>query len=305
MNPAEVRMKLLAFVIASTFGLAAWGLFRLLQSWRGRKLTRADRVLMTLGFGGVALGTVCFLWAFVEPDHLSETHLEVKTHKLKPGERLRIVHISDLHIDGWHRVFEQLPGRINKLEPDLLVFTGDSINKREGVQVLHQVLSKISTRLGRYAVRGNHDVWFWAKQDLFGDGAANELTGERVDVTGTPVTLCGTRYGDEAEVERCLEETPPDRLRVVALHTPDFIERLAPLKPDLYLAGHTHGGQVRVPFYGAIVTESRFDKKYEMGEYRVGDTVLFVSRGVGVEPATFRIRFLCRPEIAVIDLVGE
>ncbi|MFL5318701.1 MAG: metallophosphoesterase, partial [Myxococcaceae bacterium] len=98
---------------------------------------------------------------------------------------------------------------------------------------------------------------------------------------------------------------PPDRYRIVVLHTPDDVEHAAERKPDLYLAGHTHGGQVRIPLYGAVITESAFDKKYEMGEYRVQETTLFVSRGVGVEPGMPRIRFDCRPEIAVIDLIGE
>jgi uncharacterized protein len=70
------------------------------------------------------------------------------------------------------------------------------------------------------------------------------------------------------------------------------------------LAGHTHGGQVRMPFYGALLTMSRFDKKYEMGLHTVSGTSLFVSRGIGFEPRMPRIRFFCRPEIAVIDVVG-
>lgn len=83
---------------------------------------------------------------------------------------------------------------------------------------------------------------------------------------------------------------------------PDLVEDLT--GADLYLAGHTHGGQVRVPGYGALVTFSRFDKKYEMGRYDVNGTALYVHRGVGFEPGLPKVRFLCRPEIAVFDLVG-
>jgi len=79
---------------------------------------------------------------------------------------------------------------------------------------------------------------------------------------------------------------------------------LSPLGVDLYLAGHTHGGQVRAPLYGAIVTFSEFGKRYEMGPYRVGGTMLYVNRGIGFEPELPRVRFLARPEVAVIDLIG-
>ena len=100
-------------------------------------------------------------------------------------------------------------------------------------------------------------------------------------------------------------ERAPDGLRIVAYHTPDEVEDLAALSPDRYVAGHTHGGQVRLPFYGALTTASRFDKRYEMGRYQVGPTTLFVTRGIGFEPHPApRLRFLCRPEIAVLDLVG-
>jgi predicted MPP superfamily phosphohydrolase len=75
---------------------------------------------------------------------------------------------------------------------------------------------------------------------------------------------------------------------------------------DLYLAGHTHGGQLRLPFFGAIVTASIYGKRYEMGAYRQGDTLLYVSRGVGMEgKGAPRARFLCPPEVVLCTLMGE
>jgi predicted MPP superfamily phosphohydrolase len=242
--------------------------------------------------------------SWYEADSLSETRIEVPTPGLKRGERLRLVQLSDLHVDGPTRALAELPGRVNALHPDLLVFTGDSINSVEGLPELHRVLSAIQTRFGRYAVKGNHDVWYWPDQDLFGNGVATELTGEAQVVADGRVTLCGAPYGQWAWMVRCLTDHPSG-VRVAVYHTPDVVEELAPLGPDLYLAGHTHGGQVRVPGYGAIATASRFGKRFEMGRYLVGRTTLFVSRGIGFEPAPApRVRFLCPPEIAVIDLVG-
>jgi len=86
-------------------------------------------------------------------------------------------------------------------------------------------------------------------------------------------------------------------------HYPDAIEEAAQHRIDLYCAGHTHGGQVALPFYGAIITLSKFGKKYESGLRRLEDTWLYVNRGIGMEggPAP-RVRFCARPEITVIEL---
>jgi hypothetical protein len=166
------------------------------------------------------------------------------------------------------------------------------------------LFARIEAPLGRFAAQGNQDVAYRAETDLFG-GVAVELTGEPQAVGDGRAVLCGAPYPNGGVLERCLRASE-GRLRIVAYHTPDLVEDLAPLGPDLYLAGHTHGGQVRVPLYGAVVTMSELGKRYEMGRYTVGSTALYVNRGVGMEGGLApRVRFLCRPEIAVIDLVGS
>jgi predicted MPP superfamily phosphohydrolase len=92
-------------------------------------------------------------------------------------------------------------------------------------------------------------------------------------------------------------------LSLLLYHTPDLIETADREEIDLYLAGHTHGGQVRLPFFGAIVTMSAYGKQYEMGLYQLNPTTLYVSRGVGMEGMGLpRVRFLCPPEIVLIEL---
>jgi predicted MPP superfamily phosphohydrolase len=85
-------------------------------------------------------------------------------------------------------------------------------------------------------------------------------------------------------------------------HTPDQADQAAAQGVDLYLCGHTHGGQVRIPLWGAIVTNCESGKKYEAGLYRNGSTVIHTSRGLGLEPRPApQVRFLCRPEISLIS----
>ncbi|QRN96768.1 metallophosphoesterase family protein [Archangium violaceum] len=301
----EQRFVLLAFLIAI---VCSGGLFLgvklLLAKLRKRPVSRGTRRAAVLFIGLLLIGVGCFVYALtIEADWLQVTRVEVRTPRLPAGNTLRIVHLSDLHVDGWTRALSRLPDEVNALQPDLLVFTGDSLNSEAGLPVLREVLSRIQTRYGRFAVQGNHDVSLWRGLDLFGGGVAEELRSEALRTAEGRLVLCGAPYGAPGAVASCLRDNT-EGFRLVAYHTPDLVEDLAPLGPDLYLAGHTHGGQVRLPFYGAVLTMSRFDKKYEMGRYEVGQTTLFVSRGVGVEPHAPRIRFLCRPEIAVIDLVG-
>ena len=79
-----------------------------------------------------------------------------------------------------------------------------------------------------------------------------------------------------------------------------------PAGVDLQLSGHTHGGQVRLPLYGALLTLSAMGKRFEAGLYRLGEMALYVNRGLGMEGgAAPRVRFLCRPEITVFDLLGR
>jgi predicted MPP superfamily phosphohydrolase len=105
-------------------------------------------------------------------------------------------------------------------------------------------------------------------------------------------------------VRRLPASFPDDPYRLLLFHTPDQIEVAAQSGIDLYLAGHTHGGQVRIPIYGAVITASVYYKKYEAGLYQVGNTTLYVSRGIGMEgDIAPRVRFLAPPEVVVIDLV--
>ncbi|HEY3448638.1 MAG TPA: metallophosphoesterase [Myxococcales bacterium] len=300
------RTGVVGLLVAVVTGLGLSALARLvLARLRSRAITRELR-LSALGFGSLFLAEVgCLAWAaFVEPGWLEVTHLEVKTPLLPAGKRLRIAHFSDTHIDGRSPLIDSLPERVAELKPDLVVFTGDAATNEEDLEKFRVILRKMPARLGRYLVRGNHETWKNLDANVFED-AAVELVGRPAATAGGELTLCGAAFGFGERLDDCLKKAPAGVPTLVAYHTPDLVEDLAPLGPTLYLAGHTHGGQVRMPFYGALVTLSRHDKKYEAGAYQVDRTTLYVNRGVGFEPRPApAIRFLCRPELALIELVG-
>jgi predicted MPP superfamily phosphohydrolase len=302
------RVVVVAGAVVACAGLGACGVASLgLSSLGLRPISDGERrIASKLALGFVLLSALLGYGLYVEADWIEVTHTETRSAKLARGTRLRFVHLTDLHVLDRSRALLELPARVNALAPDVVVFTGDSLNAEAGLPLLRELLASFTPRLGTYAVRGNHDVWYYDHLDLFGGGVAAELSGSPVAVESGTVALCGDRYDAEDSVAACVARTPEDALRVVLFHTPDLVETLSPLGVDLYFAGHTHGGQVRIPFFGAIATMSKFDKKYEMGAYQVGQTLLYVSRGVGFEPAPApRIRLFCRPEIAVVDVVGE
>lgn len=252
------------------------------------------------------LGVLTLLYGrFIEGDWLEVTRETVVTKKWPKGTRVRIAHLSDLHLDVQTRGLTRAVEVLRKENVDLIVFTGDSLNERDAAPLFRRVMSNLQAPLGRYAVRGNHDTSRWADVNLFDNGPATELLSEFPSVKDSPpIALCGAPFNQPELVSACLANTRANTFTIVAFHTPDLVEALTP-QPDLYLAGHTHGGQIALPFYGAVITFSQFDKKYEAGRYQVGDTTLYVNRGIGFEPHLPKIRLNARPELTIIDVVGE
>jgi predicted MPP superfamily phosphohydrolase len=301
----NARVALLLGAIGVVY-LGAFG-FALHAIARRTPLGRRGRWARRIVVGLAVLGVACFVYArFVEPYRLEVTHVRVATAKLKHGAKpIRIVQISDVHSDPAVRLEERLPAAIAAEHPDAIVFTGDAINSRDGLSNFRRLMTGLSGIAPTYAVRGNWDVWYWGDIDLFGGTGVIELNDTVQPLTGSELWLAGLPYGDEAKLEHVIATIPPGAISVLLFHTPDEIEHASTLGIDLYLAGHTHGGQFALPWYGALITYSKFDKRFEAGRYQVGSTTLYVNRGIGMEGGHApRIRFFARPEVTVIDLVA-
>lgn len=291
----------LIFVVLVTAALSGLRLWR----ERGRPLPPGSRWFAGVSLSLLGLGVLCFGYGlFIEADWLEVTRLTVETPKWPAGKRLRIAHLSDLHMDRESRAVSHLAAVLKDEQVDLLVFAGDAINQADAAPLFRSTLGGLPARIGRVAVRGNHDVFRWGKLDLFGGGVATELMSDTpLLLEGGTLAVCGAPFSAVDGVEGCLEAVPAGALSLFVYHSPDLVEALEP-QPDLYLAGHTHGGQVALPFYGALWTMSVFDKKYERGEHQVGKTTLYVNRGIGFEPHFLRVRFCARPELTIIEVVG-
>jgi hypothetical protein len=208
--------------------------------------------------------------------------------------------------------------RVNRLDADYVLLTGDYLNfsyvgEERAVHDARQVLGSLRARQGIYAVRGTHQVdpnWLLPVllEGLPVRWLRNEHLTHRRD--GLSLTFAGASCTRRTEidvpaVEQALAGIPQDAFTVLLYHTPERVSQAQAAGVDLYLAGHTHGGQIRLPLYGALLTGTETGKRYEMGRYEAGDLTLYVSRGLGMEGmAAPRARFLCPPEITCIDLRG-
>ena len=257
--------------------------------------------------GVAAVGILCVLYGWlVEPYWLSVTHVSVASPKIPRGRRLKIAHISDTHSDPKARLEERLPDVISGEHPDLIVFTGDSINSPDGLPVFKGLLKKLAAIAPTFVVKGNWDAAYWNGLDLYDETGVVELDGAArvLDLKGVKIGIAGLGVGNEKNLARALTGIPPGVFSVFLYHLPDLIKEVAARNVDLYCAGHTHGGQVAIPGYGALVTFSKFGKQYESGLFHEGKTSLYVNRGLGMEGGHApRVRFWARPELTIFEVV--
>lgn len=295
------------YILAAAIGVR-WLLYKL--SRRPLSLSPGQVWSQRTVLGLALIGLLCIAYGhFIEPYWPSITHVQIKTSKLAPGSRpVRIAHISDIHSDPQPRLEDRLPGLIAEQKPDLIVFAGDSINSPAALPVFKRCFTELAAIAPTFAVRGNWDARAWRRLDLFGGTGVRELDGEAVavDVGGASVWVTGVAVEHEERLQQALSAIPSGALIVFLYHSPDLIPEVAQQQVDLYCAGHTHGGQVALPWYGALITLSKFDKQYEAGLYRVNQTWLYVNRGIGMEGGGApRVRFCARPEITMIEVMPE
>jgi predicted MPP superfamily phosphohydrolase len=277
--------------------------------------------LIALALAQALLWALMAYGTLVEPFRVQTTHLTISNIKLSnPGTPLRIVQLADLHVERMTPRERALPSLVAGLAPDLIVLTGDLLSTTynddsHALADLRALLAdvRLHAPAGIYAVWGNAEVdlpgVLCPLLDELGIVLLEDRAVEAV-VRDHHLWLMGVsctrdQAADAAKVRALLADAPADAFTLLLYHTPDLMPQVAPLGIDLYLAGHTHGGQWRLPGFGAILTSSHYWKRYEAGHYHEGKTDLYVSRGLGMEGfGTPRARFFCPPEVVSVTLSG-
>ncbi len=297
--------------------LAAAGLLLAVNLLPGGLTPRITAIgLILVGILNLGMLAVEIDGLFIEPFSLQVT--EIST----PGPvSLRIVQLSDLHVERITRRERAVIEQVNGLHPDLIVLTGDYLNLSYNHDPIaqrdaRQVLSQLSATYGIYAIPGSPAVDTPdALEAVFSENGSPAHTVRllndeslRIPLNSGDVYLLGITLKDvtrdRAILEELMAEIPSRAYTILLYHTPELADAAANSGVNLYFAGHTHGGQIRLPFFGALYTATP-SRQYDAGEFFLDNTILYVSRGIGMEGrGAPRVRFLCPPEIVVIDLVN-
>jgi len=245
--------------------------------------------------------TACWM-LMIEPFWLEITHTTIRTAKVHRSYRLVV--LADIQTARLGKYEKSVLRKVMAENPDIILFAGDYLHTyshlKERTKEFNDFLKEINLRapLGIYAVRGNEEADSWPQ--LFAGlgvktnrGIKDYHAGELTITTGDAVWWSAP----------AINRSRVDGFRVVLAHHPDIA--LSRVNADLIVAGHVHGGQVRLPFIGPLITLSKIPRAWATGLTVLPDgNLLYVSRGIGVVRGVAPpIRFNCRPELAVIDVI--
>ena len=219
-----------------------------------------------------------------------------------------ILHLSDLHADGLAGLADRLHDRLRYLEVDLCVLTGDYRFHNDGscdavYPPMARILSAVNARHGIVGILGNHDCAAMVPE--FTRMGVKMLVNEALEVRhGTDsIWLIGVDdphyYGCD-DLPGALLNVPPEAFKILLVHTPEIIADAARHGVHLYLCGHTHGGQICLPYVGPLITYASCARQYVRGVWRYQHLQGYTNTGVGASGVA--VRFLCPPEIGVIEL---
>jgi predicted MPP superfamily phosphohydrolase len=269
--------------------------------------------ILTAGGGAFAYATL------IEPRRLPITRLSHPIHNLPASlDGLSIVQIADVHHGSWIPLgyVRRVVRLVNELQPDIIVLNGDYVaGHRRYIAPVVKVLAELRARIAVLGVLGNHDWWEGVEETRHCfqkagipliDNANRFLSPDRrllstVPDDGMCIAGVGDYWEDEVDIRAALKGAPKSMPRILLSHNPDVAEmpdlQHHDNRIDLMLSGHTHGGQVRVPFLGTPIVPSDYGQKYAQGLVQGPACKVYISRGIGM--TVLPVRFGVPPEIAV------
>lgn len=272
----------------------------------GRGVKRVFAATALLGAGGLLYARE------VETRRVEVRPVELTLPRLAPEfDGYRIVQFGDLHLDDWSKPerLHRIVGRVNDQQPDLVAITGDFASysaKEFDAGRLVEALRGLRARDGCVAILGNHDYLTDVKlvRRCMREGGITELVNSVRTLRRGDAALHIAGIDDvmegESRLDLVLRELPEEGAAILLAHEPDFADvSSATRRFDLQLSGHSHGGQVAVPFLQRLVLPP-FSQRYTRGLYDVRGMIQHTNRGIGFVHA--RLRFLCRPEITALTL---
>ena len=252
----------------------------------------------------------------IEPHALQTRHVTIVTDKI--AQPFTLLHLTDIQSAGIGGYEEKVFQQIRSLNPDLIVHTGDLLQPiypatyQTELPKLRALFQTLSPTMGMYMVQGDTTgpIYNATPADtggiefLHNDEAIIDSPGIRLRLYGLNLRSSTSRTWARGGIKEWLS-IDPQALNIVMGHRPDYILKFNDLPIDLCLAGHTHGGQIRLPFYGPVVTFSHIPRKWARGYHTLGNTRFNVSAGIGAEhdQRLPSIRLNCPPEMTLIQFI--
>ena len=268
----------------------------------------------------VGVAAIVYYSTWVEPFRLGVTQQTYITPKWDANAPpLRLLQIGDIHVERVTPRERELNRLIKELKPDVIVFTGDFVNLSNtddplAEKAIREIIVEWRAPLGVYCVSGTPLVEPLDRVKAFTNGLDNlKLLPNQwisIQTPGGLLNILGLVVSHDMEKDRALLKkmmltTPNKGLHLLLMHPPDIAPEANDAGIDLYLCGHTHGGQIRLPIVGAFFSSSQLGQRFIMGRYELGTMTLYTARGVGLEGlGAPRARFLCPPEIVLWEIKG-
>ncbi|MFO1445718.1 metallophosphoesterase [Bacillus sp. Bva_UNVM-123] len=254
----------------------------------------------------------------IEPKLLEITNYKIVNKAIPQSfNNFKIVQFSDTHL-GFQYNSEQLRKLVQKInlqKPDIIFFTGDLMdtpNKYKGINEVISILKELNAPFGKFAIYGNHDhggygsnIYKTAIEEsgftllLNSNLEIKQSNGSSIYIIGIDDAMLG-----KPNIEKAMHGVPAEAYKILLSHAPDLADEAAPYRIQLQLSGHSHGGQIKIPFFGALV-KVPFAEKYHEGFYEIGSPplLLYVNRGMCTTRLPFR--FLSKPELTVFTLSSD
>lgn len=275
------------------------------------KLYNVKKILILVVF--ILLAVILFDSLYFETNFPKINFLTIKTGKFKNGSNIRILQISDFHDKKFPRGNKKLLNIIEKQKPDIIVITGDLIDKKTAdySNVYDFVGQIVKINPNTYFVSGNHEWWNGNISEF-----AAGLNTTKINILNNSSTVAAVRNSSinicgiddyntgHANLDKAFKGIDEKLFTILLSHSPDIVPLEPNLPADLALSGHAHGGQVRIPLVGALIAPNQgLFPKYNKGLYTFENgPLLYVDSGLGTSVAP--IRFLNRSQISVITIEG-
>ncbi|WP_301108018.1 metallophosphoesterase [Sporosarcina sp.] len=261
-----------------------------------------------------------FIW--FQNNSITVTQSEISSSTIPESfDQYKIVHLSDLHNKSFGKNQRRLFRKINKLQPDVIVYTGDLIDSnRAGDEAGLILMEELTAVAPVYYVSGNHEWWsgtFSSLESSLEDIGVQVLRNEHAVLKkgNDKMYLVGIddpahdgsraeRETAEEDIVQSIEGLEKDSFTILLTHRPELLSLYAEYNFGIVFAGHAHGGQVRIPFIGGLVAPNQgFLPAYTAGKHDLNHTVMMVSRGLG--NSIIPLRLFNRPEIVAVTLKAD